>query len=175
MALIQYDLDDFVAKIIILVLNGIWIFVLTPLCIYHARNFWQFNGHQIPFFTKRHPKLVLFIVIIGLLYPILFRPVVDWALLYHIEVKYRRLVVILVSNIVQLYPIPFAIRVWLLYYDYNHALHSLTMKWKSQILPTGYKLPWYMSPRWNWTGNATQVSVVGFVFALGLTIFIMYV
>ena len=174
MAIINQDVSDFVAKISILVLDIIWIFILTPLCIYHARNFWQFNCHQIPFFTKRHPKLVLFITVLALLYPVLFRPIVDYASLFGVKPELQQLILILISNIVQLYPIPVTIRVWLLYYDYNHALHSLTMKWKSQILPTGYKLPWYMTPRWNWMGNINQLSILGMLFAICLTIFIMF-
>merc|ERR1711991_885968 len=112
MALIQADLSDTVTKITILVLNTIWLLILTPILIYHAKNFWAFNQHQISFFTKRHPKLVLFIVTIALMYPIIFRPIVDYALLFQQDSQLRTTIVLLVSNIVQLYPIPLAIRVW---------------------------------------------------------------
>ena len=107
------------------------------------------------------------------MYPIIFRPIVDYALLFQQDSQLRTTIVLLVSNIVQLYPIPLAIRVWLLYYDYNHALHSLTMKWKSQIIPTEYPLPWYMTPKYKWIGNGKSLAILGCIASVILILFIM--
>ena len=150
------DIDLYNPKLFVWILISIYWIILTPITAYHAYQFYLLKCREIPFFRKRHPNLVLVNVAIWNLYPLLFRPIGDFIVLYQLLPRFHPISVLMV-NIIQIYPIFAALRLWLLYYDYNHARQSLLMKWKTQITHDK-ELPFIL--RVNWIGDFHKLSLL---------------
>eukprot|EP01084_Bolivina_argentea_P266445 451933_1 len=161
----QFGGDQFV--IVICTLTSIYTFILTPLSLYYLHLLWKLSSEHIPFFTKRHPKLILVSAILFNIYPTILRPIADLTRAYSIFPIDHPLPRSMV-NIMQWYLILDYMRLWLLYYDYNYSLHSLKLKWKEHILKTEMNIPW--THKYKFMGNLKTLSIIsipiGIIFVL---------
>eukprot|EP01083_Nonionella_stella_P067055 177098_1 len=145
----------------IYILTGFYWLILTPLSLFYIYELWQLASYNIPFFTKRHPKLIVICGIINTIYPTILRPIADLTRahgLFH----YNHLLPRTLNNIVQWCMLLEYMRLWLLYYDYQYSLHTLALKWKQQILKEKTNIPW--THRHRCLGNVKILSVISGVF-----------
>ena len=154
------DLSIATSFIILSVLTGIYAFILTPIELYYCRLFWRLNKQRIPYFSKRHPKLVLFGTLLINLYPLLFRPISDYMQINDIIHDFHPFI-FFATNMTQLYAILHFIRLWLLYFDFNHELNLLSMKWKSLFLHSETITPWTI--KYKWLGNMKYLAIFGII------------
>ena len=148
--------------ILLITISCIWTFIVTPISLYYTRQFWQFHKQNIPFFCKRHPKLVIVSVIGFTVYPAIIRPILeytgcrytdcdkgwDW---YHIPL----------ANIAQICIALVVARLWILYYDYKHKLNTLKSQFKNQIVMDQLQdLLDYWTIRYRWAGNVQIITII---------------
>ena len=154
------DLSLSATNIILACLTGIYGFIFTPIQVYYCRIFWRLNKKRIPFFSKRHPKLVLFGTALINLYPLLFRPISDFSQINHLLHDYHP-VIFFTTNITQLYAIVCFVRLWLLYFDFNHELGLLSSKWTSLLLQNEKDRS--MTLKNKWMGNMKYLAIFGII------------
>eukprot|EP01083_Nonionella_stella_P017886 50081_1 len=173
MATEALDISTAATHWVVLSLTGVYALVLTPLSLYYARAFWILNTQNIPFITKRvcwipgsnlcasydyttcmmsqHPRVVILSVLVFNAYIVIIRPVSDLTALYGLQLGLEPL------STIGLFVI--TLRVWLLFYDYNHALHTLSLKWQTQIThESPHKIPW--TSRYKWMGDVKTLFVI---------------
>ena len=137
-------------------------FILTPISLYGAYRFWKLANQNIPWFTKRHPKFVVIKVILINIYPAIVRPSIDIPRHVFGLLTPSHPIFVFLSNLTHLSSLLWAIRLWLLYYDYNHSLLTLSFKWKQVILKQNTITPWTI--RYKYLGNIYVISAI----ALGI-------
>ena len=165
------DVSQETANISLLIIVCINVCIMTPIQIYFMYRFWQYKEKKISFFTKRHPSLVMFNCIVFNLYPLLIRPVVDYLRLNQ-HISNNHPLTTLCVNIPQLFSVLLALRLWLLYYDWNHSIFSLSIKWKSQIAETSL-LPWTF--RYKYLSDLRILAIIGSVVGAVFMLFVVYV
>ena len=151
------------ATILLIIASCIWTFIATPLSCYYTWRFWQFHKQSIPFFSKRHPKLVILSVIGFALYPAIIRPIIE----------YTRCRYTIIDNCnTHWYNIPLAFipqicialvvaRLWLLYYDYKHKLNTLKSQFKNLIVSDQMQdilEDWTIT--YKWSGNVRIITSI---------------
>eukprot|EP01083_Nonionella_stella_P020393 56537_1 len=141
----------------IYILTCVYWFILSPLSLFYVYKLWELSSHNIPFFTKRHPKLITVSCILFNIYPTILRPFADLTRAHGVF-HYRHALPRSTVNIMQWYLLLEYMRLWLLYYDYNYALHTLALKWKQQILKEETNIPW--THRYRWLGNVKILSII---------------
>eukprot|EP01084_Bolivina_argentea_P087681 158353_1 len=139
------------------VVTSIYLIILSPMSLYYGYSFWKFSKQNIAFFTKRHTSLVLVEVILLNVFIAIIRTSTDFLRLNQIIGKYGILSSLLL-NLMQFYPVLILIRLWLLYYDYNYGLQTISIKWKSQITKQQKQLPWTL--RYKWMGNLKILTII---------------
>ena len=160
----SFDVNTEQATFILFTFVGIYWFIVSPIQLYFVHQFWNLKQENITFFTKRHPYLVVFTVLMFNLYPLIFRPIAAFLWINGLINAWHPLVLLL-ENMLQTYAMLVIIRLWLLYYDFNHELQSLSLKWKSQIAKdqSSINLPWTI--KYKWMGNVRILCIIAFVFA----------
>ena len=150
------DISTSTLQTILIILTCIYIFILTPISLYHARKLWTLRNQNIVYITKRHPKVVITTIIFLNIWPTIIRPITNFGNLY-----YPGIWTIMVSNTVQYIMGFICVRMWLLYYDYTYELHALSRKWKAQLAdndPDKLHIPW--SIRHKWLGSSKIITAI---------------
>ena len=165
--MVQFDVNTETVHVVLFIIIGIYWFIITPIQIFYGYRFWKLKQQNIAFFTKRHASLVISNAIMFNLYPLIFRPISD-LILVNGFFPIHHPAVLMFSNLINCYALLIVMRLWLLYYDFNHELHSLSLKWKSQITKHGNhtQLPWTM--RYKWMGNPATISIFAGIMAISL-------
>ncbi len=134
--LFQYIMEISIrtANTTLLFITSINIFILSPIQFYYAYLFWQYKNQNIAFFTKRHPSLILFNILVFNSYPTIIRPFIDYLRINNL-ISHHHPFTIFCLNVTQMFAVILTMRLFLLYYDYNHSLYSLSMRWRSQMTP----------------------------------------
>ena len=168
----QIEIDTETAKMIIIILTIIYSIVLTPVSLYYANKLWSLNKRNIPFITKRHPRIVILSVLLFNIYTVIIRPFMDFTSLYSIDLG---LFSAFLSSLSQIGMLIISMRIWLLYFDYNHELQTLSLKWKSQLRKQDDddKMSW--TSRYHWLGNVKFLSIIATIAGSISLIITMYV
>ncbi len=166
------------AQYAVLSLTCLYIFILTPISLYYTRKFWKLNQQNVPFITTRHAKVVMFSVICWNVYPTLIRSAIDLIQLkYHYITDDRHQWPFLLLLMLQSFQILISlicVRLWLLYYDYTHCVHTLNQKWKQTIInkTENDEISVYWTMKYKWLGNVKIIMSIG-IFIACLFIFII--
>ena len=161
-----------ITNLILIFISCIYWFLITPVQFCYVHEFWRLKKQKIAFFTKRHPSLVLFNVIIFNLYASILHPILDFIQLNQL-LELSHPLILICSNVLESLAVLITIRLWLLYYDFNHELHTLSMKWTSEITGDDTNLPWTL--KYKWMGNLKILSVFGAVFVVIIMVIAVYV
>eukprot|EP01083_Nonionella_stella_P050740 134882_1 len=155
----------------IYILTGFYCLILTPLSLLYIYRLWQLASCNISFFTKRHPKLIVITGTLCNIYPTVLRPIADLTRAHGVF-DFEHVLPRTIVNIIQWYMLLQYMRLWLLYYDYQYSLNTLSLKWKQQILKEETSLPW--THRHKWLGNVKILSIVTFVLGALFIIIILH-
>lgn len=150
-------MKDITAETATLMIAGLTIgysLILLPLTCYYTRKLYKLNHQNIPFFTKRHPNIVIATIICINIYCIIVGP----AIFFASDHPEAYIVVLSFSNIFQIVIVLVCIRLWLLYYDYSYSVYSLSLKWKTQM-EQEISTPWII--RYKWLGDPKIVIIFG--------------
>eukprot|EP01083_Nonionella_stella_P014209 39945_1 len=157
------------------ILTGFYCLILTPLSLFYLYKFWQLASKNTPFFTKRHPTLVVICGMMPNTYPIILRPIADLTRAHGV-LGLENALARLIANTLQWYFLLEYMRLWLLYYDYQYSLHTLALKWKQQILKEETNIPW--THRHRWLGNVKVLflitAICGPVIILGIILVLVH-
>ena len=165
------DISVEAATVALLAITCVNACILAPIQMYFTRIFWQYAKENISFFTKRHPSLVIFNCVIFNFYPLLIRPTIDYLRLNQ-HISHIHPLITFCINIPQLFAVLLALRLWLLYYDWNHSISTLSIKWKSKIADNE-SVPWTM--RYKYLSDLRILAVIALIFCSFLTIVSVYV
>ena len=146
--------------------------VVTPISLYYAWKLWQFHKQNIPFFSKRHPKLVILSVIGFNMYTSIIRPVMEYTGCRFGNCEMRRnFYHLLLGGSAQICLALVFSRIWILYYDHQHKLDALNFKWMSHIIQDqtlAIVSDWTI--RYKWTGNMKFVISITVSIAIIFTL-----
>lgn len=165
--------------ILLIIIQSIYTLILTPISIYYAHKFFKLSSckENIPFFSKRHPEVIIWTVFLFNMYPVIIRPISDFVSLWNLSgfiyiSPHLELISHLLNNTNQLLAYAAVTRLWLLYYDYNHELQLLSMIWKQQI---GKKqnIPWTF--RYKWLGSIKVLMIIWIIFCIVIMIYLRYI
>ena len=176
---LSFDIPNDIACNIFISMVAVYWLIITPIQIYWGYQFWKLKQQNVAFFTKRHPSLVIFNAIMFNLYPLIFRPIFDTLVLNNVFPMHHPAALIFGSS-GNPFGVLLVMRLWLFYYDFSSELHSLSLKWKSQITKSNHddqdhgnqsdlthiKLPWTM--RYRWMGNPAKISILGIPVAMSI-------
>ena len=151
--------------IILLTLTSIYILILTPINLYYAYKIYKYCQQNIPFFTKRHPKLIIYSCILFNIYPCIIKPFSDFSRDYGFEWfdndhPFPRTL----TNLVQWYILLEYMRLWLLYYDYTYGLQTAELQWSRKILKEQTPTPW--THKYKFLGNVKILTLIASSLAL---------
>eukprot|EP01084_Bolivina_argentea_P288033 494302_1 len=139
----------------------IYLTTLTSVSIYYIHKLKTLSLQNIPWISKRHPKLIVFSAIVFNLYPTIFRPIGDY---FYAANGSDSPIANLFGNIIQWYLLLEYMRLWLLYYDYKFQVNSLSLKWKQHILKEQITIPW--THKYRWLGNVKILCIIYICFCL---------
>eukprot|EP01084_Bolivina_argentea_P029354 54478_1 len=164
----ELEINKNVARFTIIILTCIYVLILTPLSLYYAHKLWTLNTHNISFVTKRHPRIVIFSVLLFNVYAIIIRPICDISYLSGLDLG---LFGAFLSNLGQIgiIMIIIALRVWLLFYDHKHQTRTLAIKWQTQVTGQENKIPW--TTKYKYLGNVRillYICVISSVIVLAI-------
>ena len=155
------------AKLAVIILTAIYVSIFTPISLFCAYQLWLLKDKNVPFVTKRHPKVVILTIILFIIYPMFVRPTANL-----VEIYYSHNVIVLaMGNLTVYLPGIHCTRFWLLYYDYSYGVHSLSIKWKSKV--SDQTIPW--THKYKWLGNSKIVTAIPLILSTVFNVIIRYI
>eukprot|EP01083_Nonionella_stella_P156258 505803_1 len=138
-------------QIVYCIFLGIWWFIVCPFAFYQCYNIWR--SRNASFFIKRHPRLTIAVVLSTIYWVGIGRPMGDVA---NIFPSIHKHIPIPISNspLSQLCIALQCVRIWFLYYNYNHGLQTLSKQWEPTSTANTY---WTLSKQWRYFGDRSPV------------------
>eukprot|EP01083_Nonionella_stella_P083206 229949_1 len=146
-------------QIVYCIFLGIWWFIISPFAFYYCYKIWQLRNAS--FFIKRHPRLTIAVVVSGIYWVGLGRPIGDLAVIFP---SIHKRVPIRISNspLSQLCIALQFVRIWFLYFNYSYGLHTLSKQWQSSHSTTNQH--WTLNHKWQYFGDKSPVLYYALVF-----------
>ena len=168
---------DWKAGLIIIGILQFIYYILTIFLAIHTYHFYHYSRKNIAFFSNRHPKFVVVTIILYQTYPLIVRPTADFLTILNtggiINIPHHGDVTMRISlNIIQFLTYLAIVRMWLLFYDYNHALQKLSNTWKSVLTDKEENDEWTI--KFSWLGDVKYLLIIWGVLCTTIVAYLMY-